>query len=505
MRIQKSPIGLQRSRGVAVFCLASLSDAAKQIELLAGLADAPVRIRAIDGRKMFPPQEFAGTIAEIGERAQKLNLDGYNIYMVAQPTGSLTTGFVNDGDVTGVRCFYADGDEAPLPTDWHLEPTFTLEHSETGRWWAFWSLHGLSNLETLRTWIKRIAANYGADPSVCNPARIVRLAGFDRWKEGENFGPYRLRVLSGRTSDEWEHQGLPEVPQHAPAVRPDYHGSQDVISLDRLRRLLAYISPAEREVWRNGCFAIRDAIVVNEASAPVDQADTFALFDHWSSGQLWENAVDPKLPQCDFGAYQGTEDCEILWNGPHGAGAYDVGIGSLVGLAKVHAAKQGVTVPTNLCRPGAPERIHSPPFQSVLPVATDTPAVPLSDWPSGLCDWADLQDSPPPRWLAKGLIGLKSFGIWAGGQGSLKTQDMLALAVCAITGTPFYGHEITETGPVLFMCLEDDEHFKLRVHAVCDAMGIDPAALKGRLFRFSPDDAVLRDNQKGCSATIRPT
>ncbi len=162
-----------------------------QIALIAGSAETPIRIRAIhwdrseEGRRKHASHEYEGALASIAERTRKLNLDGYNIYMVAQATRPLPADghFTRDTDIIGVRCLYADGDNSEVPFEWHVEPTFILVHPKTARWWAYWSVTNFP-LDQLRDMVKRIAIHYDGDISICNPARIVRLAGYDRWKDG---------------------------------------------------------------------------------------------------------------------------------------------------------------------------------------------------------------------------------------------------------------------------------------------------------------------------------
>ncbi len=60
--------------------------------------------------------EHEGRLADptIQRRLRKLSRDGYNMYVVAQPTRPLPAEghFTRNADVTGVRCIYADGDES---------------------------------------------------------------------------------------------------------------------------------------------------------------------------------------------------------------------------------------------------------------------------------------------------------------------------------------------------------------------------------------------------------
>ncbi len=225
----------QRKRTMAKAALPPRS-ARDQVELITGSANAPIRIRAISQKsdKLRKPFEFEGPLSEIHERAHKLNLDDYNIYMVAQVTNDLPANghFTRKADIAEVRCLYADGDDNKLPTEWHIEPTFTLVHPETKRWWAFWRVEDFP-LDDLKDTIKRIAQEYDADPNICNPARIVRLAGYDRWKDGKNFGPYKWKGGTGEASTPEEHDSTLPAYEREPIKKGD--GGDDYISEERLR------------------------------------------------------------------------------------------------------------------------------------------------------------------------------------------------------------------------------------------------------------------------------
>ncbi len=266
--------------------------ASDQIALIASSAETPIRIRTIhwdrseEGRRKHPSHEYEGALASIAERTRKLNLDGYNVYIVAQRTKPPPADgyFTRDTDIIGVRCLYADGDDSKLPSEWHVEPTFILVHPKTGRWWAYWIVTNFP-LDQLRDMVKRIAIHYDGDISICNPARIVRLAGYDRWKDGKNYGPYELRRGSGTSSEQWEHQGLNRLPPRVAYAGP--RDAESVIELNRLRQLLLLVPPGDREDWLKIMFMIRDGTVIDEKFEVLDDADKLALFDNWASGELY--------------------------------------------------------------------------------------------------------------------------------------------------------------------------------------------------------------------------
>ena len=140
-------------------------------------------------------------------------------------------------------------------------------------------------LDKLRDTIKRIAIHYDSDIKICNPARIVRLAGYDRWKDGKNYGPYNLLHRSGTSTEQREHAGLEPLPPRAA-----YGGStnaESVIELNRLRQLLLLVPPGDREDWLKVMLMMRDGTVIDEKFEVLDDADKLALFDSWASGELY--------------------------------------------------------------------------------------------------------------------------------------------------------------------------------------------------------------------------
>ncbi len=265
-----------------------------QIELITGSAETAIPIRAIHSDGSRRALEFEGTLPKLHDRVRKLNREGYNIYMIAQETKPLPADgyFTRDTDIIGVRCLYADGDNSELPSEWHVEPTFILVHPKTGRWWAYWIVTNFP-LDQLRDMIKRIAIHYDGDISICNPARIVRLAGYDRWKAGKNYGPYELQRRSGVSTEQWRHAGLKPLPPRATYIGP--RDTESVIELNRLRHLLLLIPPGERKDWLKVMLMIRDGTVIDDKFQVLDEADKLALFDSWASGELYSQMTGGSL------------------------------------------------------------------------------------------------------------------------------------------------------------------------------------------------------------------
>jgi hypothetical protein len=257
-----------------------------------GPPDTIIRIRVVhnDRAKRFA-EERGGTLADLAPWSWQCNQDGCNVYMVAQQTRSITGQFSSDADVADIRGLFADGDDTPCPAEWHATPTFVLTHPSTGRWWAFWRGDGIE-VAAVRAYQERIALHYGSDTSVTNLSRIVRLAGFDRWRDGKNYGSYVLRETGGTTLAAFHNAVLPRSPPQPERSATPRDGGEP-IGLARLRGLLACIDPYERDVWRNVCFAMRDAVILGDDGNPIEADVAFAVFDEWASGALWAKAVTP--------------------------------------------------------------------------------------------------------------------------------------------------------------------------------------------------------------------
>jgi RecA-family ATPase len=104
----------------------------------------------------------------------------------------------------------------------------------------------------------------------------------------------------------------------------------------------------------------------------------------------------------------------------------------------------------------------------------------------------------PPRWLVKGLIELDSFGEIFGEPGCGKSFLAVELACCVATGTPFFGFEIKNPGPVYYMAAEGRGGLIRRFNAWAIARGIP---LKGAPLFLNETPLILIDEQS-CRNTI---
>jgi hypothetical protein len=456
--------------------------------LITGARDAQIRLRVIHwdrskaGRRRHPSDEKCGTFAELEPWAREKEAAGFNIYIFAQPVAT-DWKYAADHDVTGVRCLYADGDEREQPAKWHVQPTFVLVHPVTKRWWAFWRVHGFEK-DQLRDFILRIAAQYGSDEKVSNLSRVVRLAGFNRWKDGKNCGPYELRRMSDATTAPWEHEDLPVLPKPPERTKSLQEG-EEAIDQPRLRGLLALIHPFDREHWLKVMFVIRDSAVLGENAQELNEADKLALFDDWSSGDLHAKAADPKLRECEVGNYAGYEDNEFHWNTPRSTTAEPATLGTLVHLASEHAAKQNVPFPAELGRPTRREREYQNKFgfKPVEKPTNDNVAMPAPDgWPAGLYNGPDYADRPAVRWIIRNVVAGASYTVASGRSQAGKSFCELDLALSIALKPTWRDNPIERNGVIVWIAGEGQERIWNDACAWCAENGISREALRDKFF-----------------------
>ncbi len=435
--------------------------AGRQVELITGSPDPVVRIRAVHPDRAV---EIQGRLSDprFFDELEALNGDGYNVYVVAQPTKPLKArGYcTHDSDVTGVRCAYVDGDESELPAHWHLEPDLLLVHPETHRWWAYWRVEGVT-VEALPDVIARLAARYGGDPKITNPSRIVRLAGFDRWKHGKNFGPYELRELTGDPAAPATLaeicQGLPPAPKHKREQTGTAQGDDD-IDEESLREALRHIDPGcKYPDWRDVVFGVEHARIARPDGSMFDVADKADLLDEWSCGEL--GGFEPPN-------YEGRERVEVAFDdalkraAERGPREPAIGVGSLVHRAKLGGMDEAAFRAMR-------HRNRDPIAGYFKPV--EQPADAGSPERKGkfrIVDRGGMENISPPSWLIPDLLPVEAYALLFGEPGTFKTFLALDIALNVATGsTAGVFDAAVDPGPVLFAAGEGRAKLTERVRA----------------------------------------
>lgn len=100
--------------------------------------------------------------------------------------------------------------------------------------------------------------------------------------------------------------------------------------------------------------------------------------------------------------------------------------------------------------------------------------------------WLDPADTwtgePPAReWEVKDWIPRGEVSLLYGEGGVGKTLLALQYAVCAAAGLPWLGQETRASKVMCFLCEDDNSELWRRYYAICKALAVDPASLRGRL------------------------
>lgn len=77
----------------------------------------------------------------------------------------------------------------------------------------------------------------------------------------------------------------------------------------------------------------------------------------------------------------------------------------------------------------------------------------------------EFDQRPPVDWLVQGVLPRGALGYLIGEPGNGKTFVALDLAYSLATGRDWWGHEVAETGPVLYVAAEDDRGVQARARA----------------------------------------
>jgi hypothetical protein len=107
-------------------------------------------------------------------------------------------------NVTRYRAVFADFDGMEEPV-WLLKPHFVTKRDAT-HGHAFWLVSDINTPEQFMLLQKRVAMVYKTDPQVTDPARVVRVAGFNHYKNPLN--PAQYAIADDNTDDDHKYSVL---------------------------------------------------------------------------------------------------------------------------------------------------------------------------------------------------------------------------------------------------------------------------------------------------------
>ena len=149
--------------------------------------DALMEIRCIKSGEIkiikFQPNNIVELEAAL-EASRKNNGDGFNIYCSVNPSSPSARASVSDEHILGSKFSFADADTEESFTSLQnaeIEPDFIVITGTEPHFRAhfYWELaEPVFELVRWSSLQKDIAAFHGADKTIFNPSRIMRLAGF---------------------------------------------------------------------------------------------------------------------------------------------------------------------------------------------------------------------------------------------------------------------------------------------------------------------------------------
>lgn len=194
--------------------------ASRFIERLTGGQNTPICLRLIDenktpGHAQRPARKLDGPLAGLWPEIQNGQANGYGVFVVVNAGGHRAA------EIHTVRAIFVDGDNLDVPEDWewHLPPHFIVRRDDK-HWHAYWLVAGL-DVAGFTAAQRRLVKNYGTDPKVCDPSRVMRLPGTLHLKDPN----FPRRCLASEFSNEAPYTAEVAL-SRLPEVTTNYEGSR---------------------------------------------------------------------------------------------------------------------------------------------------------------------------------------------------------------------------------------------------------------------------------------
>src|SRR5438874_2395346 len=102
--------------------------AALHVKLLTGSPDTECCFRLLyDDKKNnpnVPGRNLAGRLADLWPVIEDYQGQGYGAFVIVNEGGH------SDAEITRVRALFVDGDNIPMPKDWHVRPSFVVRRDD---------------------------------------------------------------------------------------------------------------------------------------------------------------------------------------------------------------------------------------------------------------------------------------------------------------------------------------------------------------------------------------
>ncbi len=459
--------------------------ASRHVELLTGSADASVCLRLIhDSDRAATAVNLDGTLTQHWPRIVAAQAEGFGVFLVINRGGHRSE------DITHIRAQFIDADDAPMPEEWewHLAPDFTVRRDPT-HWHAYWRAADIAPAD-FKACQRRLAAHYNTDPTVCDPSRVMRLAGTLHLKdpatphcvelvETAGKGPYSAAQLLADVAE------LPAAT--SPKVRRAASGRP--ISAAQYREVLSWVEPTfkhERPTFYGIARCILDEDVPLRLAADEEGPDPEDLAVAWASGDLWRERTGDAAFRVETWGYADAADFLHDVRGGR-SGGQAIGLGTI--LHHANAA-------------GYPGRLDDRSTADVYaPLLAGSAAEPEGQTQDDTTRYpapktaAELVAGDFPRaeylWEKFILRGHVNLLYGDGGTGKTLLAEHIAVAIAAGLNQLF-GLRVLQRQPVLLVLAEDDDgETKARLETISAMLGVDLAGLPIKTWCLPGWDAAL--------------
>lgn len=229
--------------------MANLAEAERFLKLLDEGADKFTFQTFDDDKKRKNPQLarwLHGDAATLHDTLNDYSKAGAGVYVAVQEMDG--NGRDNDS-VSRIRAIFQedDGDGKVLPLDPHISV-----NSSPGKYHHYLLVDGL-NVADFRAVMRVMVHRYGSDKNAQDPARVLRLPGFDSHKYGD---PYNVQIVHESGCQPYTREQIFSafnVDEHEVNTKQsDYDGGTMYVSsrvISELRSALAYMSSDDRGHW----------------------------------------------------------------------------------------------------------------------------------------------------------------------------------------------------------------------------------------------------------------
>lgn len=159
-------------------------DACDFIELLTGDRNTVLSFQTFDDKEINGKKRkkkslirsLDGSLKEVQKELTQLNRNDAGVFVVVNEKPSDLAN--KDEYVTRIRALFIDQDgKVEYPPNWHVEPSIIVKRDLT-HWHAYWLLNDNLPVDKFKAAQIGLSKDYDTDPSICNPARIMRVPGF---------------------------------------------------------------------------------------------------------------------------------------------------------------------------------------------------------------------------------------------------------------------------------------------------------------------------------------